>query len=99
MDRKKPLRLTGRIDAAHDRFAPSGMSVRSLSPIVQAFVLAVPGATSAFAAPYDRNLSVIITPGWPRTLNNFLKKRIAAALFRWDWTRISRASQVALIAA
>jgi hypothetical protein len=39
--RQKPLRLTGRLEAAHDFLSSPRMSVRSLSAIVQPFVLAM----------------------------------------------------------
>lgn len=40
-------------------------------------------------------MSAIRTRAWPQVLNNFRKKRSAAALFRRDWTRMSRTSPLA----
>lgn len=41
MDRQEPLYLTGRLEPTHYFLSPSCMSVRSLSAIVQPFVLAM----------------------------------------------------------
>ena len=64
------------------RVCLSEASARLFSPLC--WRCSIPGARSAFATPYDRSLSVTITRGCPQVLNNFLKKRLVAVLFRRD---------------
>lgn len=85
VDRQEPLRLTGRLEAAHDLFSPPRVPVRSLGAIVEPFVLAVLDTKSpvclrgAVRAQLVRDEHARLTPGFEQLSEIAHRGRLVSA--------------------